>query len=214
MPPTGRNPTPVEWGVITLGIGVVLGGLFTVFLGKDGDTNNLLLPLVGIITFSAGAAYFLDLSAILVNLVLGVVLVNTAQQGRHVRATLDRTTKPITLILLVFSGALWSPPPLWPTLIVAGTLIALRLTGKTLFLYIASLGTDMRRDTFRGLIGQGHVAVAMALSMKLVFHGPGIDIAYTAILLCVVVHELIAPRLLKGLLVDAGVIQRENAVGG
>ena len=95
-------------------------------------------------------------------------------------------------------------------MIVAAALILLRLSGKVLFLWLASLGTNLRRDAFRGLIGQGHVAVAMALSMKIVFHGPGIDIAYTAILVCVVVHELIAPRLLKGLLVDAGVIQREN----
>ena len=32
-----RTPTAVEWGVITLGIGTVLGGLFTVFLGKEDE---------------------------------------------------------------------------------------------------------------------------------------------------------------------------------
>ena len=81
IPTTGRSPTPVEWAVITLGIGAVLGVLFTVFLGSDDAKHNLLLPLVGIITFASGAAYFLDLSALLVNLILGVVLINTAKQG-------------------------------------------------------------------------------------------------------------------------------------
>jgi len=212
IPVTGRGPTSIEWGVITVVLGAMLGGLFTVFLGKDESTHNLLLPLVGIITFASGAAFFLDLSAILVNLILGVILVNTAKQGQAVRETLEGTVRPISLILLVFAGALWTPPPLWPTVLVTVGLIVLRLVGKSAFLWVAALGTDIRRDAFRGLIGQGHVAVAMALSMKLVFHGPAIDIAYTAILICVVVHELVAPRLLKGLLVDAGVIQRETAM--
>jgi len=213
-PASGRAPTPVEWGVITVGLGLMLGGLFTVFLGKDKATENLLLPLVGIITFASGAAFFLDLSAILVNLVLGVVLVNTAKQGEAVRETLEGTVRPISLILLVFAGALWTPPPLWPTVWLCVGLIVLRLLGKGLFLWLAALGTSLRKDTARGLIGQGHVAVAMALSMKLVFHGPAIDMVYTAILVAVVLHELVAPRLLKGLLVDAGVIQREVSVEG
>ena len=208
-----RTPTAVEWGVITLGIGTVLGGLFTVFLGKEDEGANTLLPLVGIITFAAGAAFFLDLSALLVNLVLGVVLVNTAQQGVNVRQTLMRTVRPISLILLVFAGALWTPPPLWPTVILSGGLIVLRLLGKVLFLWIATLGTSMRKDVFRGLIGQGHVAVAMALSTKLVFHGTGIDIVYTSILVSVVVHELVAPHA-KGLLVDSGLIRHEVKAEG
>ena len=207
-----RAPTPVEWAAITLGIGTGLGGLFTVFLGKEDAHANTLLPLVGIITFAAGAAFFLDLSALLVNLVLGVVLINTAQQGNNVRKTLEGTVRPISLILLVFAGALWSPPPLWPTVVLSIGLIVLRLLGKVSFLWLATLGTSMRKDTFRGLIGQGHVAVAMALSTKLVFHGTGIDIVYTAILVSVVVHELVAPRLLKGLLVDSGLIRNEIAV--
>lgn len=72
----------------------------------------------------------------------------------------------------------------------------------------------MRKDVFRGLIGQGHVAVAMALSTKLVFHGTGIDIVYTSILVSVVVHELVAPRMLKGLLVDSGLIRHEVKAEG
>jgi NhaP-type Na+/H+ or K+/H+ antiporter len=52
----------------------------------------------------------------------------------------------------------------------------------------------------------------MALSFKLVFHGPVVDITYTAILVSVIFHELLAPYLLKGLLVDAGIIRREARV--
>jgi len=207
-----RTPTSVEWGVITIAIGALLGGLFTVFIGKDTSEDHLLLPLAGIITFAAGAAFFLDLSPLLINLVLGAVLANTAAQGMHARKTLEGTVRPISLILLVFAGVLWSPPALWPTVIASVGLIVLRVTGKMGFVWLATLGTNVRRDAFRGLVGQGHVAVAMALSFKLVFHGPVVDITYTAILVSVIFHELLAPYLLKGLLVDAGIIRREARV--
>ena len=74
------------------------------------------------------------------------------------------------------------------------------------------------------MIGQGDVAIAMAVSFKLVYDiglDPAmrgtyvddiIDATYTAILVGVMIHEVLAPRLLKGLLVDTGEIRRE--VGG
>ena len=217
-----RAPTAVEWAVITIGIGAVLGGLFTIFIGPKASQADLLLPLMGIITFASGAAFFLDLSPLLVNLVLGMVLVNTARStanradclGNQVRQTLEGTSRPIFLILLIFAGALWEPPPVWPTIIVIAGLIVLRIIGKMGFLWRATVGTDLRRDTYRGLIGQGHGAVAMALSFRLVFfESPAAKVAYSAILASVVLNELIAPRILKGLLVDAGIIRREAQAG-
>jgi NhaP-type Na+/H+ or K+/H+ antiporter len=58
-------------------------------------------------------------------------------------------------------------------------------------------------------MSQGDVAVAMALSFRLVYTGPTVDLAYTAVLFGVVVHELVSPRLLRGLLVDAGELRED-----
>ena len=200
---------PTEWAVVSIGLGATLGLLFRPFLLGDESENSRYLALVGIITFASGAAWFLSLSPLLVNLVLGAVLVNTAAAGPQIQSTLERTNSPMNLVLLVFAGALWSPPPLWPTVAAACVFIVLRFVGKWLGSRIAAFGTDLRSDLHRGLMGHGVVTIAMAISFRLVYDGPAVDVAYTVILASVVFHDLAAPRVLRALLVDAGELRRE-----
>lgn len=200
---TAAPPAPSDWVLLTLGLGLFLGLLFVLFLGEDASSNTRFLALVGIIVFASGAAFFLNISALLVNLVLGVVIVNT-RQGVGVYDTLQSSAKPVRLILLVFAGALWVPVPLWPALVFTVGFVLLRLLSKMLACLVAALGTSMRNDVFRGLLAQGEVAVAMAIAFRLVYAGPTVDLVYTAVLGSFVFYEAIAPRLLKGLLVDAG----------
>lgn len=204
------NPSPTEWAVVSLLLGGLLGVLFTPFLGEDDSENGRFLAMVGIIVLASGAAYFLDLSPLLVNLCLGVVLVNTAKTGHQIHATLERTKRPMALVLLVFAGALWRPVDPVDAILVSAAYIALRLAGKTVGTYLASWRSPLRGDIYRGLIAHGEVSVAMAVSMRLVFRGDAVDLAYTAILASVVIHDLIAPRVLRGLLVDTGDIRGDR----
>lgn len=207
---TSRPVSPTEWAVISVGVGVVLGAAFTLMLGDDESENSRFLALVGIIAFASGASWFLHLSSLFISLMLGVVLVNTARQGEAVRQTLTRVKGPMTLILLVAAGALWQPPDdLLVALLAAAGTLAFRFLGKAIGGFLGTIGTHIRRDVARGLLAQGDIAVAMAISFRLVYDGPAVDIAYTAILVSVVVSEIVAPRFLKGLLIDAGQIRHE-----
>lgn len=224
--PSARLPTPVEWVVITLGLGAALGALFAWFLDEDDSEAGTLLALTGIIAFASGAAFFLDLSGLTINMILGLMLINISRAGDAVRKSIQGTYRPITLLLLLLAGAMWTPPPLVLTVLLTLVVLGVRLGGKVLSGMVTSVGTDIRRDVFRGMIGQGDVAIAMAVSFKLVYdiaRDPelfdaaaqgAIDATYTAILIGVVVHEIIAPRMLKGLLVDAGQIRAETGPGG
>jgi hypothetical protein len=189
-------------------MGLVLGALFFSFLGDDQSENNVFLAMVGILLFASGAAFFLNLSALLVNLVLGAVLAQT-RNGPRLRAELLRTAKPASLVLLLFAGALWRPVPLGPGILAVVGFVGLRLAGKALASWLATLGTTLRPSLFLGLLAQGEVSVAMALSFRLVYQGPTVDLAYTAVLFGVVVHELVSPRLLRGLLVDTGELRED-----
>lgn len=220
--PVERSPTSVEWSVITLGLGAALGALFAWFLDEDDSESGTLLALVGIIAFASGAAYFLHLSEITVNLVLGMVLVNVSPSGPRVRRTLQGTYKPMTLLVLLLAGALWDTPPLLLTIVLTVVLVGARALGKMAAGWASSIGTSLRSDAFRGLIGQGEVALTMAVTFKLVFDvgvhtseqvGELVDATYTAILVAVILHEIVAPRLLKGLLVDAGELRSESGNG-
>ncbi|MFK8004511.1 MAG: hypothetical protein AB8H86_33395 [Polyangiales bacterium] len=200
-----------EWSVLQLGLGLLLGAFFTPFLGGNETPNGRFLAMVGIITFASGAAYFLDLSPLAVNVCLGIVLVNVARTGKVMVETLVSTEKPMMLMLLVLAGALWKAPPLTYTVGVFGAFVLLRLFGKFVASRLAALGmSDMRKDLFRGLLAHGDVTVAMAVSFQVVFDGPLVDLGYTVVLASVVLHDLTSPRMLRGLLVDAGDIRRER----
>lgn len=205
---------PSDWVLVTLGLGVGLGWLFSAFMGEERDEHVRFLAMVGIISLATGAALFLDLSGMAVNLVLGILLANTAQ-GAGLHDTLVRTQKPLVLMMLVLAGVLWRPVPLVDGLLVTGAVVGLRLVGRLLGGWLASSGTPLRGDLGRGTLSQGEVALAIALSLRLVLEAsPLVDLAFTAILGSVLIFELAAPRMLKSLLVDAGELRQDHDLGG
>ncbi|HHO51643.1 MAG TPA: hypothetical protein ENK18_12405 [Deltaproteobacteria bacterium] len=205
---TSSPPSASDWILLTVAGGIGLGVLFSIFIGNDKSGNNVFLAMVGILLFASGAAFFLNLSALLVNLLLGMFLAQT-RQGVKIADQLERTGRPVSLTLLLFAGALWQPVPWIPALVLILGLVGLRLLGKVIAVFLATVGTPLRTDLFRGMAAQGNVSVAMALSFQIVYDGPEVDLAYTAILIAVVVHELSSPRLLRGLLVDAGELRQD-----
>ncbi len=198
------------WAWVTVLLGTTLGFLFSLFLAGDESDNSRFLALVGIIAFASGGAYFLELSPLAVNLCMGFVLVNSARGGHLVHSTLESTERPMTIVLLIFAGALWTPTALIPTLISLSAFVAARTGAKWIASVIAGWGTTLRKDLFRGLLAHGNVTLAMAVSFRLVYSGPAVDLAYSVILGSIILNDLLAPRLLRGLLVDEGDLQREH----
>jgi hypothetical protein len=207
--PQAQDYSPALWAWVTILLGAALGFLFSLFLAGDESDNSRFLALVGIIAFASGGAYFLELSPLAVNLSMGFVLVNFARGGALLHTTLESTERPMAIVLLIFAGALWQPTPLIPTLLALGGFLIARTGAKWLASIIAGWGTSLRKDLFRGLLAHGDVTLAMAVSFRLVYEGNAAKIAYTVVLASVVLNDLIAPRLLRGLLVDEGELQRE-----
>jgi hypothetical protein len=115
----------------------------------------------------------------------------------------------VSLVLLLFAGALWNPVPVVPGLVVTGGYVVVRILAKMLASVLATVGTPLRTDLFRGMLSQGNAAVAMAVSFRIVYDGPVADLVYTAILVGTVASELLSPRILRGLLVDAGELRED-----
>ncbi len=202
------TPDAADWLIASIVLGVGLGLLFTVFLGDTVDEHQRFLAMVGIMMFASGAAFVLNLSALLVNLLLGLIIVRT-KHGEGVYDSLERSRAPVRLMLLLFAGAMWEPVDWYAGLALTFGVIGVRSVTKALASWLATVGTPLRSDVARGLIGQGDVAIAMAISFKIVYSGPAVDLAYTAIIAAAVCHEFVGPRLLKGLLVDAGELQQD-----
>ena len=207
--PQAQDYSPSLWAWVTVLLGAALGVLFSLFLAGDESDNSRFLALVGIIAFASGGAYFLELSPLAVNLSMGFVLVNFARGGQLLHTTLESTERPMTIVLLIFAGALWERTALVPTLLALGGFLVLRTGAKWLASAIAGWGTTIRKDLFRGLLAHGDVTLAMAVSFRLVYDGDAAKLAYSVVLGSIILNDLIAPRLLRGLLVDEGEIQRE-----
>ena len=216
---TSPNPwrdTPIthpEWYVVTILLGVVLGGLFRFFLRSEEDADRQFLSLVGIIVFASGAAHYLELSPLLVNLVLGFVMLFNArdQSSKALLEVLQKSRGPMYIVLLIFAGATWQPEAAMLLVFALGYAVVrggARLAGG--WFSALAAGSGIRRDVGRGMLGQGEVAVAMALNLAIVYpHEPLIGLVMTAILASVLVNEVWSARLLKGLLIDAGDIRAE-----
>lgn len=128
----GRSLTTVEWLVIQVVVGVVVGLLFSLFLGNEDADTKLLLAIVGIICFATGVAYYLKLSPIFINFFAGLTLANTSRYHERLLAELERVEKPFYIVLYFFAGVAWVPWPSWWALLLIPLYIGARSASKWL----------------------------------------------------------------------------------
>ncbi|HEU4989104.1 MAG: hypothetical protein KGL93_12535 [Gemmatimonadota bacterium] len=199
----GRPPTTTEWAVINAGIGIVGGALFHLFLGDDVTADRLFISMAGALILVSGAAEFIRVSPLLATLWFGAVLANTTRHPTRIVASLDRVQRPLYFALLIFGGANWHPSvhawalPVALFLIVrigarvgSGRLSA-RWNGE-----LPALGEQWSW----GLVGQGGLAVAIALSYVFQDNLPLPNIVLTAAILSVLLTEVLSARLIQALL--------------
>jgi MFS family permease len=197
--PGVRPPTATEWAVINLAVGVASGVLFHLFLGPRGhlDEGRLFVALAGAIVVASGASYYLNLSPIYTNLILGFILANSGSAHRDVTRLLLSTERPVYLALLLFAGAAWSPGSA-ELLFIAPLFVMVRLAarylgGRVAGTYLAP--PELRtHDLGRGLLAQGGIGVAIAMNYAQVHQELTPRLILTATLLSVLLFEIVASR--------------------
>jgi hypothetical protein len=201
--PGMRPPTATEWAVINLAIGITTGVLFHLFLGprpapeNPEATSRLFVALAGAIVVASGASYYLNLSPLYTNLILGFILANSGHSHRDVVRLLLATERPVYLALLIFAGAAWSPGPL-ELFFIAPAFVVVRLAarffgGRVAGLHVAPPG--LRTPALaRGLLAQGGIGVAIALNYTQVWPDLNPRTLLTAALLSILLFELVAGK--------------------
>ncbi|HET6578894.1 MAG TPA: hypothetical protein VFG66_11245 [Gemmatimonadales bacterium] len=201
--PTVRPPTATEWAVINLAVGVASGVLFHLFLGPRGTAeepegaSRLFVALAGAIVVASGASYYLNLSPIYTNLVLGFILSNSGSSHRDVTRLLLSTERPVYLALLIFAGAAWSPGSV-ELLFIAPAFVAIRLAARYFGGWMAGMHVappEFRTPGLaRGLLAQGGIGVAIAVNYAQVRPDLNPRLVLTATLLSVLLFEVVAGR--------------------
>jgi hypothetical protein len=199
-----RPPTPTEWAVITVGVGVLGGALFHLFLGEERKVDRLVVSLGGAIILASGAAAYLNVSPVLATLVVGIVLVNTSRGRAELRTVLAEAERPFYYVLLLLAGLSWRPSTSFTVVAV----VALYLVTRTASKVYATRATtawnnatpQLGRDWGKALIGQGRLTVALALDYARRPELPIGDVVFTAALLSVLLTEFAAARLVRAAL--------------
>jgi len=199
----GRPVTPTEWVAVTLGIGVAGGVLFHLFLGRERHVDRLFISLAGGVILVSGAASYVRVSPLLAALCFGAILVNTSRARAEIAAALERVERPFYFVLLVFAGAAWRPSPsawLLPVLLFLAARTAGKLGGARLAARWSGLLPVLGPNWGRALLGQGPLALAIALNY--VYQGGGSVpyVVFTAAVASVLLTDLLSPQLVHSVL--------------
>jgi hypothetical protein len=198
----GRPLTPTEWAVITIAIGVIGGALFHLFVGEERKVDRLFVSLGGAVILVSGAATYLRLSPLLAALCFGFVLANTTRARAQITVALARVERPLYFALLVLAGATWRPSvrewvlPVFFFLLVriAAKIGAARLSARWNGV-LPTLGSQWGR----GLLGQGGLALAVALSYLYQEDAPLSSLVFTAAVASVLLTDVMSARFVRSL---------------
>lgn len=210
--PMTPHPTLVA---VAVGLGLVCGIVFTWLVRSRPAGEELVLYILGICAFAAGAALQWGLSPLLVAVTMGALVANLVPDRQRIFAVLQRWEKPVYLTFLLLAGALLRVPTLWVFgLAVAYTLLRIlaKGVGGAVMATFVPVGFDVPKRLGIGLLPQGGLSVAMAVSGTLMYSEVvvrGADaeaVLFTVIVIGVLVSELIGPFFLVQLLRRAGEI--------
>jgi hypothetical protein len=193
-----RPPTPTEWVVISLGIGLVGGALFHLFVGQEQNVDRLFIALAGALILCSGAAAHLRLSPLLPAFLVGVVLVNTTSKRDALAQLLSRVERPLYFVLLIFAGAAWEPGTRAWVLPVAVFLVVrtfAKLGGARLAARANGVYHALGPHWGLGLIGHGGLAVAIALNYRLSDTSTLPNVVFTAALASVLLTDFFSARI-------------------
>ena len=194
----------------SLGLGFLLGYLFTVPLRFFAKSSNRLIITVAFVFLGSSLATFLGLSPLLLCMSMGAALVNVSHWAESIFKLTDGVTAPIYVMFFVVSGAELNISIL-PSVGLIGILyIVARVIGKISGAFIGA-AIMKAPDVIKKYIGftlvpQAGVAIGLALLASKVLPEYGQTIR--AVVLCAtLIYELVGPAVTKFALKQAGEIR-------
>ncbi len=194
---------------------MICGILFIWLTRPRPGGEEIVLFLLGIAAFASGAALQLQLSPLFVSVTMGLVVANFSPDPQRVFRVLQEWEKPIYVVFLLLAGALLSFSTLWVLLLAA--LYALvrgggKVLGSLLMVRVLPFPFDTPKRFGLGLIPQGGISLAMAISFVLTYGDRRLgdmnaaDLLFAVVVLGVILSELSGPFFTRAILQRAGEI--------
>lgn len=180
---------------------LLIGSVFHLLTKKRAREQDVFVFLLSLVFFSSGAAFFFNLPPLCVCMVMGITFSNLTRIQEKIYPLLLSAEKPFYIIFLILIGALWELDFEYTIAILVGLIVILRVIGFSLPLKPVGGLLDFPYPLpFRfGLcfLSPGGIAVAFAISIKLMYPLPLTDIFFSAALLSIIISEFVSPWALK-----------------
>jgi hypothetical protein len=192
----------MAWIFVTLGMSAVLAVVAYVTLAVVGSRAEVMLVVLGVISFSSGMASYLNIPATVVCFVVGFMLGNAP--GSHkaqLRETLARLEGPIYLVFLFLAGAHWRLGAVEGWALLAA-FVATRALGKQLGVAVLTWRTHdevpLEERRALALSPMGALAIAIAVSAQDLFPGVESSWVMTAVIGGAIVNEVFVQAVSRG----------------
>ena len=216
---------PIIEVVLSLGLGVIMGYLFTFFERFFHSRSKrlsmsvafvFLTVAISMIKINVGGVH-IAFSSLLSCMMLGTIFCNICDFSEELMDRLDRWTAPIFILFFVLSGAELELSVLADVIIVViGVVyIIFRSLGKYFGAYVSAKISKAPKNVVKylgiTLLPQAGVALGMAIKAEAEL-GPAGHLVANITLFSVLIYELIGPFLTKLALQKAGEIDPEGKV--
>ena len=200
---------PILKVLAAIGIGAAFG-IALLYLARFSRTHTMALVVtLGTILLCVGVTRWLDVSEILANMTIGLIVANGLKVGDRQRLVnvIDHIEDVVFVIFFVLAGLHFDVT----VMSTAGVLAALVIVGRSLGKYAGTrLGAELahspdpvKRYLGFALLPKAGVTLGLALLVEQAFPTFG-AIAYNGILASVIINEMIAPPLVKLAITRAG----------
>ena len=213
---------PILEVVLSLALGLVMGGLFT-FCEKFFHSRSkrmavsvtfvMMTVAISCLKFDVGH-FHVGFSSLLACMMLGTVFCNFCDVSEELMDRADRWTAPILILFFVISGAeLELSVFADAAVVIAGiTYIVSRSIGKYSGAFISAKMTKCNKNItkYLGITLLPQAGVALGMAIKAIELGPDGAIVRNITLFAVLIYEIVGPFLTKIALTKAGDIQAEG----
>ncbi len=204
------------WLLVSLLIGVLLGGILHYLTSERLENREILLILTGSVIFSVGIATYLHLSPLFINFLMGVTLTNLPNFTRgRVSNMIVSTEKPFYVVFMLLAGAL-CPSVSWLMFSLAILYVLIRGASLVLGFYASNRLFFRKKNTMTNWLGlamlpQGGVAIALTMDYLLIYPGPYAELAFGVVILSVLINQMIGPGLCIYILRKIGEVGKYQA---
>ena len=137
-------------------------------------------------------------------MLIGAILVNTSRNRETITKLMTAVTHPLYFVLLIFAGTAWQPATqarwLFPVVLFLALRVAAKIGSARLATRLNGRMRTLGPDWGQALLGQGPVAVAIAVNYRL--HDVSLlpNVVFTAAIVSVVITDLAGGHLAQAVI--------------